>query len=510
MKDIVAPFRTLGLMLKVGLIWILMLGFLSAEYLHRSNLPWGFLNRAHTGLLDAFQAPDWQWLVLSCCTAYTAWLFRALNSVSHPWPEASLSLGLFAIGALTCALNYDQASKSTDALLLCFEIALVFGLRFWRAVEVRSRQPLDISRMILVVSLILFSSAVVWHPGPGPKFEYRAGTRWNGLWDNPNTFGILTGCGAALAVGTLARIFEFGVSGLKLAQVRFESRSWKSEVVGWMKVVFLIVVAGVMLFGLVKSYSRGAWLAFVVGTVFLGYQLFRFSDYQVFRLSNFNSFFRRWVPLMCILISIGVLAFWKFRHTEQLTTRRALSVANVNDFSWRRRIAAYEGALQMIADKPGFGFGWNIPDPVYDKFYRKPKVDEGMAIQMNDFFMLGATLGIPALGCFLAYIWLSLTRNGERGVRKEIMEHRTSNIEHPTSKWEKFSVFSVQCSEEEWLRMTCRAGAIVLLVGFFFDGGLFKLATGATFWILIELGSASGVQGSRSKVQSSGSAEALA
>ena len=57
-------------------------------------------------------------------------------------------------------------------------------------------------------------------------------------------------------------------------------------------------------------------------------------------------------------------------------------------------------------------------------------------------------------------------------------------------------------TEEEWLRITCRAGAIVLLVGFFFDGGLFKLATGATFWILLELGSERGVQGSKFKVQS--------
>jgi hypothetical protein len=29
---------------------------------------------------------------------------------------------------------------------------------------------------------------------------------------------------------------------------------------------------------------------------------------------------------------------------------------------------------------------------------------------------------------------------------------------------------------------------VVLLVGFWFDGGLFKLATEATFWILLELG----------------------
>ena len=32
------------------------------------------------------------------------------------------------------------------------------------------------------------------------------------------------------------------------------------------------------------------------------------------------------------------------------------------------------------------------------------------------------------------------------------------------------------------------AGAIVLLVGFWFDGGLFRMATAIPFWILLELG----------------------
>jgi hypothetical protein len=36
--------------------------------------------------------------------------------------------------------------------------------------------------------------------------------------------------------------------------------------------------------------------------------------------------------------------------------------------------------------------------------------------------------------------------------------------------------------------MTSRAGAVVLLVGLWFDGGLFKMATTATFRILVELG----------------------
>ncbi len=38
------------------------------------------------------------------------------------------------------------------------------------------------------------------------------------------------------------------------------------------------------------------------------------------------------------------------------------------------------------------------------------------------------------------------------------------------------------------VKTACRAGAIVLLVAFWFDGGLFKLPTAAVFWVLLELG----------------------
>jgi hypothetical protein len=37
------------------------------------------------------------------------------------------------------------------------------------------------------------------------------------------------------------------------------------------------------------------------------------------------------------------------------------------------------------------------------------------------------------------------------------------------------------------LQAACRAGALALLVAFWFDGGLFKLATASVFWILLEL-----------------------
>jgi O-antigen ligase len=179
---------------------------------------------------------------------------------------------------------------------------------------------------------------------------------------------------------------------------------------------------------------------------------------------------RRWVALAVICGSITVLGFWSFGHTELAVARRAYSVANANDFSWRNRMAAWEGGLQMMAEKPWFGFGWNEPERIYSAFYCPAKVDEGMAFQLNDYFMLGATLGLPALLCFAVYILLALSGRQKTGL--------------PAPPTLDFRLWTLDSAA------VCRAGAAVLLVGFWFDGGLFELATAATFWVLLELGRA--------------------
>ena len=46
--------------------------------------------------------------------------------------------------------------------------------------------------------------------------------------------------------------------------------------------------------------------------------------------------------------------------------------------AWR-----HQGSLQMMAEQPWLGFGWNQTERVYDEFYRAPKVAEGAAIQME-------------------------------------------------------------------------------------------------------------------------------
>ena len=153
--------------------------------------------------------------------------------------------------------------------------------------------------------------------------------------------------------------------------------------------------------------------------------------------------------------------------------RRALSVGNLNDFSWRNRVAAWEGSLQMMSDRPWFGFGWQQPERVYENYYLPPNVAEGAAIQLNDHLILGTSLGLPAFLCFLVCVGLSLGRKAE-GKRQKA----ESGGQNPGSR----------IAEGEGLKISCRAGAIVLFVGFWFDGGLFILATAVPFWILLELG----------------------
>jgi len=124
-------------------------------------------------------------------------------------------------------------------------------------------------------------------------------------------------------------------------------------------------------------------------------------------------------------------------------------------------VTAWEGAARMMVDRPWAGFGWGQAETDYNKKYLPPKLEEGAAIEMNDFFMIGISAGVPALFCFAAYLVLSLCRKPAS----------PSFILYP-----QFSIFT-----------TVRAGAIVLLVGFWFDGGLFKLPVAIVFWTFMEL-----------------------
>jgi len=308
---------------------------------------------------------------------------------------------------------------------------------------------------------ILISFAAFWNMQPKQIFEYHDYERWLGPWDNPNIAGLIMAIGITLAIGRL-------VSLLRFARLARSDAKVNNEVRKIMFVILCVCIALLMGYRLLCTYSRGSWVGAILGLTFLA-------------TSAPNSEFRRCLHkkafvIAVVILSVTFLAYWASFQTQGRLMHRVFSVCNQNDFSWRNRVAAWEGSLQMIASKPWFGVGSNVPEEMYKNYYLFPKFTETAAIELNDYLTLGAALGIPVLFCFGMYFWLSLTKKAKR---------RISTSFTPAEAMEPKRALRRQL---DWFRCVLRAGAIVLAVGFWFDGGLFKLPAAAMFWILLELG----------------------
>ena len=198
---------------------------------------------------------------------------------------------------------------------------------------------------------------------------------------------------------------------------------------------FLFYLAACMIgLGLLFSYSRGAWCGVVLGIFYLG----KMKGWKINR---------RYILIgLCVALSISCY-FWNLYTDHWYLKRLDLSQASVQN-----RIAAWRGAVHMIRDHHVGAFGWNRAIEVYKGQYLPPP-NGYVAINTNSYLMLGTELGLPALLCFGVYIWNSL---------------KTKNIDS--------------------IQIAYRAGVMVLLAAFWFDGGLFELPTATVFWILLELG----------------------
>ncbi len=496
----------------------------------------GYIASVVRGAVDMLSDPKIQWMVFLCFGLYLMVFFFLRYWMDRGFLRAmngNIWLGfVILIGTVIYATDY---ASSVQALTLLGGAVLGQGAGLWTYFE-RKRQKLEarISLAVFVVFLlvILLAIASVWDADSGRALAYHGQARRTGPWESPNVYGLLMGMGGTLALGFLVHSLSSAERGVRSAELRTGDAGgprqgwcgvgWRMETGGWWKIPLLIwclLAAILMGWGLLHSYSRGAWCGTLCGLGFLAWcevqgrsnaelgDKFKVQGLKFKvgeggniepRTSNIEHRMAEAGPSSQIEIgaeahplpghlprgeggtlkppgwirrnglSVGIMVcalaailFWHFRQTEWHPAHRAFSVGNQNDFSWRNRIAAWEGALQIMAEHPWFGAGWSQPEPMYEQYYLPPRLggSGGSAIQLNDYFMLGTTLGVPALFCFGMYVWLSLMRSAECGVRSA-----------------------------DWLKAVCRAGAIVLLVGFWFDGGLFKLATAAPFWILLELG----------------------
>jgi len=128
--------------------------------------------------------------------------------------------------------------------------------------------------------------------------------RFGGPWANPNLFGVMMATGLALALGVIFSIPDLS------------RRSFC--------IVLLCLGATVPLsYGVIQSYSRGAWLGLLLGVVYLVHRCFIIPPcIQKHRRS-----------LRIVALSIVILFSWHLQPIEWRVLQRASNFINGDDFS---------------------------------------------------------------------------------------------------------------------------------------------------------------------------------
>lgn len=372
-----------------------------------------------------------------------------------PWPEALLAVGLGWAG-LVYGRSYETAYPRADFVTLLAGAALGLAAGIWRLRAERNGRVGAAQRTLLPLLAFLLLAVALFHPDMGRSFSYRGHGRWMGPYFLPNTYGLLMGLGMILAVGLFLKrgVGSREWSGENAALSLLRASAWR-----WV----WAVAFGFMMVGLIKSYSRGAWVGTACGLAYLAYSA-RLLPRPTRPASR--GAYAALAPALAVLLCAGfVLGCLNWRLAENRVLRRVFSVSNLNDFSWRNRVVASIGALQMIWDKPLGGYGWNRFQTAYDRSFRPVTLSDGDAILLNDYLRLAMTVGLPATLCLLAY------------VRWQFLQGHRSFFRTPGS-----------ASAADWDAAVCRSGFVVLAIGFVPENGLFHLALGGPFWILLAMG----------------------
>jgi O-antigen ligase len=446
-------------------------------------------------MLMGFSDSRMQWAIYFVFAVYFLFFIRLSLRQTNKifWRMTSPDLwltGMFLIMAVSYVLSYPASAAPPDALIVLVSVVIGRGAAVW--VAWRYKRYKDVAAYFFFGSafMLLFIIATLWPENYiGRGIQYHDRTRWSGPWENPNEYGVLMGVGLINSIGG-------GMCGFAcFAYKQIRPKSLKSIDFQWPIRGLSLAIACLLGYACFHSYSRGAWIGTAVALMYLF-----FNSRTIPGGSKFRDWLKRNRVAICIgIISLIVLSFWQFRQTNRLGARRVFSIANRNDFSWRNRVTAWEGALQMMGEKPWFGFGWGRPEKTYEHFYLPVRLSEGAAVETNDYLMLGVTLGVLPVFCFGMYIWLGILG----AEASHLPDGPLASLRH-TPGLSSFSpsrlapepdlvnptarIFSRSVTNVDWMRVVYRSGAIVLVVGFCFDGGMFKASSAFTFWILSELG----------------------
>jgi hypothetical protein len=416
---------------KTGFILLMLLGYFLSAYLFSSVITFQADSPISSFLYEMAifcQNSNTQWMVLTCMAAWSSVFILLTFNLN----DLAL-MGVLLVAIYTYFIEYAAYWHGMDASIFFAGIMMGKGAGFFFK---NGEGKMD-SGIFLTGLAGLLAFLSWWHVDMINSYH---GPRWMGLWDDPNTYGMMMGAGT-----TLAMALQISRRKSKI----HNPRSSKARTIFWSMAIFMMVV------GLVMSYSRGAWLGTAIALSYLTW--------------CHGQLKWRYVVLGIGLAVLGVLLFWGRTPDSSPWYIRRIDLGRP---SAQHRTAAWRAGLQIMRDHP-FGVGWNKAIETYQKNYLPPE-SNASAITTNDYLMLGTQLGIPALICFFTYILLCL-----RNPRP-----KTQNL-----NLENCAAWDIGHQTLDAIQIACRSAALVFLVAFWFDDGLFKLPTAAFFWVLLELGS---------------------
>lgn len=445
-----------------------------------TSLAW-FRDALHTVRLAAMDSQT-QWaIVASLWTYFLGFLVLEyrLGRYRPWWHWANPILWVLGLVGLGTARYLCDWKFGRDQLpFVTLFTGVVFGLlvRNWMLwqdeVQVRDKR----ARFVLGVMIVVLGVLALFQPSWGVTYQYRSELRWKGIWEGPNTYGMMMSTGLILAIGALMQSCIGRNTRRATHQPATESgESYPIErvdikTVGGRLWPWICALSGAACgLGLLKSYSRGAWLGTAAGVTYLVWRWVRWPGLGLRQPRRWLRLNAAWLSVLAI--SSFIIGYWLFRDTELRPVRRMYSVGNPDDFSWRNRAMTWPGALQMMADRPLLGFGWGRPGSVYDSWYAPLSATETGAFRLNDHFMLGTSAGPAALLC----LWLAIAY-GLAGQAPRFDLRTEPRKVRGLPPW----------------TLPAHAAALALILACFFNNGLFKLGPGCAFWTLFFLGIASG------------------
>jgi hypothetical protein len=248
-----------------------------------------------------------------------------------------------------------------------------FGAFIKKEIRLETNSPIEPQFVVPIIGWVDINNT----PRDFSQFVFHGAPRWRGIWSTPNA------AGALLAMIILSLVGIIGWSWKRFQ----ESRGW-AAMTGLYVSIPAIVVALILL-GL--TYSRGAWLAVLIGcgaVAFCGLPLRRVA----------------WLVMMAFMGLLLILPFGMQRIESYTIVHDDLSIAN--------RLKVWEGALQMIADHPLAGVGSGQFESVFEQDYQAFDHTAKTSTAVSDYLTVGSEHGLLVLslilGPLLSLVILSL------------------------------------------------------------------------------------------------------